>query len=638
MPTQRKTNIQWKIKSPSLDLKDAFEFGEILNSTSTRLCASSHVMSLPLAYKPSRRLRIVKNTLNPPFRLICKIYGANIGGDREEGTGILISHNHVLTTAHVLLNSSKKIVKPNQVEILPGVNDGFIPFESSTAKKITIFPGYIHGTEVCVDDIAIIETEDFVVLNSPDSSPGFWGVAPNNIDSRGTTIGAMFGWRPGYYKVNMSGYPSGSEIQHRSFDNTINISKSKLLTLPTDKREKFLFIKNDARPGMSGSPVWVKRHNSSGGRVAVAIFLGMDEIAGKRYAVARLITDDVIDFILKITGITVREAELTLFNGVLSHNKASCNPDIKFCEEEIIDLKEKEEENEINFGQDLAFKGIGDDMELDLNENTLLEKANIFRETEANYGSSATQQKVCWYQAILKIVVADPTVFLTGNHNTPETRKALYKLQEFYGLKPTSYLTVESNAALNQLALEWIYRFRIPNKIGKWSQTLTNQVKQFQFDYNLKPDGKVGTLTRAKMMDILLAKLPTPIKSFHSQLGSSDTTKNQTEVFGLDSWKNIGHFDTNDKMFDEFNYETDPSGIHGRDNRYPVTLPANIPWRWICRIKIDGLWAGTGVLISPRHVLTAGHIVYGDKNDVKDSGIMDWLEICLSVPHSMVIS
>jgi V8-like Glu-specific endopeptidase len=251
------------------------------------------------------------------------------------------------------------------------------------------------------------------------------------------------------------------------------------------------------------------------------------------------------------------------------------------------------------------------------NEIALWDDFHEFDEAEADYGASATQQKVRWYQTILRIVVADPTVSLNGNHNDPATRKALRKLQEYYELEPTSYLTVESNAALTQMALEWIYRVRISNKIGRWSSTLTNQIKQFQRDYGLKSDGKIGPLTRAKMMDVLLAKLPTPIKNFHSQLGPTGLVQRQTEVLDAGSLETAGFLDTDDETFDELESELDPSGIHGRDDRRPVTLPANIPWRWICRIKIDGLWAGSGVLISPRHVLTAGHVVYGDKNDSK---------------------
>lgn len=222
-----------------------------------------------------------------------------------------------------------------------------------------------------------------------------------------------------------------------------------------------------------------------------------------------------------------------------------------------------------------------------------------FVESEADYGAAATQQKVRWYQTILKIVTTDPTISINGNHNDAATRAAMRKLQAYYHLEPTSYLTVASNAALTQMALEWIYRVQIPNMIGQWSSTLTDWVKQFQRDYSLAADGQVGALNRAKTIDVLLAKLPTPVKNFHSQLGPANLAQRQAELFELDGSE----------------AELEPSGIHGRDDRRAVMRPAESPWRWICRIKIDNAWAGTGLLISPRHVLTAGHVVYGDQND-----------------------
>ena len=58
-------------------------------------------------------------------------------------------------------------------------------------------------------------------------------------------------------------------------------------------------------------------------------------------------------------------------------------------------------------------------------------------------------------------------------------------------------------------------------------------------------------------------------------------------------------------------------GIHGDDDRRRVTNPLEIPCRWICQIwarrrDSDGnvtVTGGTGVLISPRHVLTVAHLV-----------------------------
>lgn len=216
--------------------------------------------------------------------------------------------------------------------------------------------------------------------------------------------------------------------------------------------------------------------------------------------------------------------------------------------------------------------------------------------TESNYGATATRQKVRWYQTILSIAGRIPGISINGDHNDPATRATLRQLQQQVGLEPTSYLTVASNAALTQMALEWIYRIRIPNKPGDWSPALRDAIIKFQRVYGLEADGKPGPATRDRMMDVLQAKLPTPIKNFHSHLGP-------------------GNFPALPERVEE-ELEAEPSGILGADDRRTVPFPAAVPWRWICRIEIDGMWAGTGLLIGPRHVLTAGHIVHADRNDL----------------------
>ena len=54
--------------------------------------------------------------------------------------------------------------------------------------------------------------------------------------------------------------------------------------------------------------------------------------------------------------------------------------------------------------------------------------------------------------------------------------------------------------------------------------------------------------------------------------------------------------------------------IIGQDNRVRINPTTSYPWRAICALKItaqdNSQWIGTGWLVSPRTVITAGHCVY----------------------------
>lgn len=54
--------------------------------------------------------------------------------------------------------------------------------------------------------------------------------------------------------------------------------------------------------------------------------------------------------------------------------------------------------------------------------------------------------------------------------------------------------------------------------------------------------------------------------------------------------------------------------VIGADDRVRISPATALPWRWICSLRItaaDGsAWIGTGWLVGPRTVITAGHVVY----------------------------
>ena len=55
-----------------------------------------------------------------------------------------------------------------------------------------------------------------------------------------------------------------------------------------------------------------------------------------------------------------------------------------------------------------------------------------------------------------------------------------------------------------------------------------------------------------------------------------------------------------------------PSSVFGNDDRFQIFAGTSFPWRSIVRIGTnDGNYRGSGAMISPYHVLTAGHVVHG---------------------------
>jgi len=132
---------------------------------------------------------------------------------------------------------------------------------------------------------------------------------------------------------------------------------------------------------------------------------------------------------------------------------------------------------------------------------------------------SSLRDTVKWYQTILKVAAGFPEIDVDGNHNNKQTKIALRQFQQTYDLRVTGYLTVESNGALNQKALEFIYRKNIANIYGKWGKRLKQKIKEFQTDYDLKPDGRVGPVTRSKMAEVLTGELALPLRNYHPVLG-----------------------------------------------------------------------------------------------------------------------
>ena len=69
---------------------------------------------------------------------------------------------------------------------------------------------------------------------------------------------------------------------------------------------------------------------------------------------------------------------------------------------------------------------------------------------------------------------------------------------------------------------------------------------------------------------------------------------------------------------DELEFEAMDEEIIGGDERFRVTRTTLNPWRWVCYLEMrytQFLATGTGLLISPRHVLTCSHNLFDRTNN-----------------------
>ena len=229
-----------------------------------------------------------------------------------------------------------------------------------------------------------------------------------------------------------------------------------------------------------------------------------------------------------------------------------------------------------------------------------------------------TKRIVKWYQTILSTACGYVDVPVNGNHNDVLTKPAFRNFQETYGLEPSGYLTVEANFALNQVAMQWIYRRSLSNTIGKFTDVLRDQIKEFQADYGLETDGKVGPKTMEAMVNVLNGTLPLPFPYWRPDLSSE-------QFLGVEDGKAGQEPD----LLQTGAASAEP-GVIGTDDREAQTNTIKEPNRWVCLLNVKlecrnliygsnpitetrcgSVWSlgGTGLLISPRHILTAAHVL-----------------------------
>jgi glutamyl endopeptidase len=218
--------------------------------------------------------RRVRDTTTAPFLYICQLSHPAPGGGTRVGTGTLVGPRTVLTAAHVLAGGD-----PGRLRVTPALNGTVAPFGSALARSFRFWhPGFSAAADTStVRDLALVE------LATPLTRASVWtGRATSTAaDPIGRSIsGAALPVKAGVGRVNLCGYPGDKcgtpaaplpcgTTQWRTYDATVRVANGLLHYL------------NDTRGGHSGSPVWVRRHRSMGGRVLVAVHVDRYPPAGK---------------------------------------------------------------------------------------------------------------------------------------------------------------------------------------------------------------------------------------------------------------------------------------------------------------------------------------------------------------------
>ena len=252
---------------------------------------------------------LVKNTKDAPFRYICNIEkdGAGIC------TGTLIGPQTLLTAGHCIDGADK-----SKFRIIPGRAGSKEPFGSTGVTDIILPAGY-----------AAVSTTDYGILHLKDKigpKAGYWtrGYGKNKGDSVGTSI--LAGALPlpaGQLKVNLSGYPADRPHTKKMYCRDTKGGDAFFCkhTFGDPKRDKYcgtfqfksyemlvkkisgvLHYEHDTCPAHSGSPIWVRRHPSMGGRVLIGVHIAADDakVAGKLNR-GIIIDKDMRNFIIKNT-------------------------------------------------------------------------------------------------------------------------------------------------------------------------------------------------------------------------------------------------------------------------------------------------------------------------------------------------
>lgn len=218
-----------------------------------------------------------RNTNAYPFRYICQLSWPE-GLHTMGGSGILVGPRTILTAGHNLVRSdpTPAINRPQDMKIVPGRDGARKPFGETVGARFILPPGFIRrNASGTITGFRIATRFDYAIVHLKDplgSTAGYWGQNPRpSGDSRGSSITGTLPLPPGRLSVNLSGYPVDKPwgTQWSAFNRLQR------------RQNGLLLYENDTFGGHSGSPVWVTRHSSNGGRNLVGVHIRRFRVGGR---------------------------------------------------------------------------------------------------------------------------------------------------------------------------------------------------------------------------------------------------------------------------------------------------------------------------------------------------------------------
>lgn len=241
--------------------------------------------------------KAIAGTTKVPFRWIVNVEMKTGGKWRSNGSGTLIGRSTILTAGHVVQDKSVPMrVTPGRRGLSEPLGAREVPMSTAARVRYPGFEYHVNGTK----QYRVATRLDLGILHTSTpfpSSVGVWSVSysKSSTDPLGRSVGGFTPWKG--LKVNLSGYPMDlpakghgcrtSEGKPCDFDFYSATRTRRCGTTASWTYDEVLSpvsggiveYANDTCKGHSGSPVWVKRSGTNGGRVLFAVHIARDDVA-----------------------------------------------------------------------------------------------------------------------------------------------------------------------------------------------------------------------------------------------------------------------------------------------------------------------------------------------------------------------